>query len=49
VRDFALDYNAEQRQLNLGRQGLAYMSGQLDRMRESFYLHAASLAPKYTP
>jgi Exopolysaccharide biosynthesis protein YbjH len=46
VRDFALDYNSEQRQLNLGRQGLGYMAGQLDRMRESFYLHAAALAPK---
>ena len=46
VRDFAQDYNAEQHQLNLGRQGLAYMSGQMDRMREAFYLYGARALSK---
>ena len=46
ARDFAQDYNAEQRQLNLGRQGLSYMSGQMDRMREAFYLYGAKALSK---
>jgi hypothetical protein len=46
ARDFALAYNAEQRELNLGRQGPAYISSQIYRMREAFYLYALDATPQ---
>jgi Exopolysaccharide biosynthesis protein YbjH len=46
ARDFAAGYNAEQRELNLGRQGQAYYSSQIYRMREAFYLYALDTLPQ---
>jgi hypothetical protein len=46
ARDFASAYDAEQRELNLGRQGRAYFSSQIYRMREAFYLYAADALPR---
>jgi Exopolysaccharide biosynthesis protein YbjH len=46
ARDFAPAYNAEQRELNLGRQGQAYYSSQIYRMREAFYLYALDALPQ---
>jgi hypothetical protein len=40
VRDIALDYNAEVQQLNSGRLSQKYFIGELQRMRESFFLYA---------
>jgi hypothetical protein len=46
ARDFAPGYNAEQRELNLGRQGQAYFSSQIYRMREAFYLYGVDALPR---
>ena len=47
VRDLRLDYNAELRQLNAGRNNQSYFSQQLPRMREAFYLYARELVAPY--
>lgn len=44
--DMRLDYNAEQRQLNSGRNSQRYFVGQLHRMREAFYLYARQQLPQ---
>lgn len=45
VRDLALDYNLERRQLNAGRAGGQYVNSQLERLREAFYLYARPQLP----
>ena len=46
VRDFALDYDMEQRQLNRGRISEKYLLSQIYRMREAFFLYGRDLLPK---
>jgi hypothetical protein len=45
VRDLALDYNLERRQLNAGRVGGQYVNSQLERLREAFYLYGRPQLP----
>lgn len=46
VRDLPLDYNAEVRQLNAGRLGQSYLIGQVQRMREAFFMYARDRLPQ---
>jgi hypothetical protein len=46
VRDLALAYNAEVRQLNAGRLGQGYLIGQVQRMREAFFMYARDRLPQ---
>ena len=46
VRDFQLEYDADQHYLNRGRISEKFFIGQLDRMREAFFLYARDLLPK---
>ncbi len=46
VRDLQLDYNVEVQQLNSGRLSRDYFAGQLQRMREAFYLYGRNHLPQ---
>lgn len=46
VRDMSLAYNAEVRQLNAGRLGQGYLIGQVQRMREAFFMYARDGLPQ---
>jgi hypothetical protein len=45
VRDTALDYHLDRRQLNAGRSGTLYVNSQLERLREAFYRFGRPLLP----